>query len=84
MFSKVRRGHRVGAIVLAVGLLATACGTASVDTNAAPESTAAESAAPSEGGPGLPQLVADTVAGSQLDTNSLVGQDVVVWFWAPW
>lgn len=26
----------------------------------------------------------DLIGGGQLDANSLVGQDLVLWFWAPW
>ncbi len=26
----------------------------------------------------------DLIGGGQIDANSLVGQDVVLWFWAPW
>ncbi len=68
-----------------MALMATACGTAV-------ESTATESTEPATsqtdaattGGAGLPQLIGDTVRGAQIDTNDLAGQDVVVWFWAPW
>lgn len=77
---------RAGAAGLCVALLATACGTTQPDTAAAPaDSAAAEEAdAAAAGGVGLPVLVSNTVGGAQIDTNDLVGQDVVVWFWAPW
>ncbi len=26
----------------------------------------------------------DLIGDGQIDANSLVGQDVVLWFWAPW
>lgn len=29
-------------------------------------------------------FVADQVGGGQLDANDLAGQDVILWFWAPW
>jgi len=29
-------------------------------------------------------LIADTVSGGQINFGSLEGQDVVLWFWAPW
>ena len=45
---------------------------------------AEEADAAAAGGVGLPVLVSNTVGGAQIDTNDLVGQDVVVWFWAPW
>ena len=31
-----------------------------------------------------PGVMVDLVGGGQLDLNSLEGQDVVYWFWAPW
>ncbi len=69
-----------------MALVATACG-APAETTAAAEPSA-DSPATEEvaetGGAGLPQLVSDTVRGAQIDTNDLAGQDVVVWFWAPW
>ena len=94
--SKQRR--RLGAAGLSVALLMSACaGTSTDDVATAPAEVAEEVAAPeaaapaaeepapaSAGGPGLPTLVADTVTGPQIDTNDLAGQDVVVWFWAPW
>lgn len=42
---------------------------------AAPEAEAAEPAI---------SLVASTTTGGQIDFGSLAGQDVVLWFWAPW
>ena len=72
---------RLGAAGLSLALLATACGTAT--ETAAPVETGTD-AAVEEAAAGLPVLVADTVGGPQLDTNDLAGQDVVVWFWAPW
>ena len=75
---------RAGATGLCVALLATACG-APPDTAAAPAGSAVvEEADAAAGGVGLPVLVSNTVGGAQIDTNDLVGQDVVVWFWAPW
>ena len=76
---------RAGAAGLCVALLATACGATPPDTAAAPADNAvvAETDA-AAGGVGLPVLVSNTVGGAQIDTNDLVGQDVVVWFWAPW
>lgn len=29
-------------------------------------------------------FVADTVGGGQIDLGDLQGQDIVLWFWAPW
>ena len=69
------RRVRAGVVGVVMALAATACG-APAETTAAESSNAAVA--------GLPQLVGDTVRGAQLDTNDLAGQDVVVWFWAPW
>ena len=85
VFSRYSSGRRLKAVALSVALFATACGQAA--TEDASSSNAAASDVPVEsqaGGPGLPLLVGDTVAGAQFDTNDLAGQDVVVWFWAPW
>ncbi len=82
--SKSRK--RVGAVALSLGLFASACGGAATDesTSSAPVDDGAEVAEESSGGAGLPQLVGDTVAGTQFDTADLAGQDIAVWFWAPW
>ncbi len=86
MSSRSKRSSRLGAAALSLALFASACGSAATD-EAAPAGETAESAEGAEqatGGPGLPQLVGNTVSGGQFDTNDLAGQDVVVWFWAPW
>ena len=72
--------------MLSLALFAVGCGGGATDTAAPASEGETAEAAPAEesGGSGLPQLVGDTVGGSQLDTNDLAGQDVVVWFWAPW
>ena len=78
---------------LALALLAAACGTdntddavtapAPTDAAAAPaaptpaESPAAESAWPHE-------FQAPLIGGGTIDTGDYVGQDLVLWFWAPW
>ena len=80
---------RVGAAGVCLALFASACGGTAADETATAEpvdsgDAAVVEEAESAGGPGLPTLVSDTVSGAQIDTNSLEGQDVVVWFWAPW
>lgn len=79
--SKSRK--RFGGAALALALLASACGGTATETSTAPNA-ADEVVEESTGGAGLPQLVGDTVSGSQFDTADLAGQDVAVWFWAPW
>ncbi len=75
---------RFGAIAISLGLFATACGGTATNDASAPVDGATEVVEESTGGAGLPQLIGNTVAGSQFDTNDLAGQDVAVWFWAPW
>lgn len=55
-------------------------------TTEAPAAAAAQTeAAPTvESGTSEASLIATTVTGSQIDFGSLEGQDVVLWFWAPW
>jgi len=85
------------ATLAALALVATSCGGGSADTttdaavdSAAPaptqaEAAPAEEAAPvEEAAPAEASLVATTVSGGQIDFGSLEGQDVVLWFWAPW
>ena len=66
----------------AVALTVAACGSSEgSDSASAPTSGdvgTTESSQPLE-----PVLV-PTASGGQLDFNSLRGQDVLLWFWAPW
>lgn len=85
--TSMKNRQRLGGAALCMALFATACGgSPTEDTTSATNEPAAtaEPAEASAGGPGLPSLVGPTVAGAQIDTNDLVGQDVIVWFWAPW
>jgi len=61
-------------------LVASACSSSSatVEPVSAP-STAAPPEQPTE-----PTSLAPTVAGSTFDLSSVIGTDVVMWFWAPW
>ena len=76
----------IGVAILA--LIAASCGASgsssgvenSSDISGA-EVSAQESAAVE--GPAAPILVG-LADGGQLDWNSLAGQDVMLWFWAPW
>jgi len=92
----LRRGRWILAVA-ALALVAASCATDGVgneaETAAEAEATPAESTsassptndAPSndDGETGTTELVA-TAGGGQIDWNSLQGQDVVLWFWAPW
>ncbi len=57
--------------------------TSSTTSRAATEPAIAESAATSQPA-SFPNAVVSTVAGGQIDFGSLEGQDIVLWFWAPW
>ena len=67
---------------MALALLVSACGggesapSAIADT-AAPQTTSAPS-------PAFPDFTVLTSDGGQIEWSSLQGQDVVLWFWAPW
>ncbi len=70
------------AVLGSSALVASACGGAS-DTGSAPaveEASSAEAERPAD----LEAVFVSTASGGQLDFNSLSGQDVLLWFWAPW
>jgi hypothetical protein len=66
----------------AFALVAAACGGAE-DSGSASLSTTGE-AVTTEQLADLEAVFVPTAAGGQLDFNSLRGQDVLLWFWAPW
>lgn len=68
---------RIGIIALALALFLAACGGSASPTAAVPDAAEGETAS---------ALVGEfpTVSGVGIDLNSLEGQDVVLWFWAPW
>ncbi len=60
-------------LLLAAGLAISACGgSTSQESEAAPA------------GQRSATLVATKIDGDQIDIADLLGQDVVLWFWAPW
>ncbi len=60
-----------------VALLAVAC--------AADDSSPAERSAPATVAAEWPHdFVEDTIGGGLIDANDLEGNDVILWFWAPW
>ena len=76
---------RIVAVVLVASLGATACGSGSDDTAASASTDTGLSvggtvAADSE----FEAVMVPTADGGELDFNSLRGQDVLLWFWAPW
>ena len=70
------------ALLGAVTLIAAACG-GSDDLGSASPATDGEAVTADE--PTPPEAVfVPTASGGQLDFSSLRGQDVLLWFWAPW
>lgn len=70
------------AVFAASALVASACG-GSGDSGSASSVPAVENVA-NEQPTDLEAVLLPTAAGGQLDFNSLRGQDVLLWFWAPW
>lgn len=72
--------RRVAGLVLAVALLATACGnggdTSAVDAAVTDSSTTTA--------PAVLDFTAETVGGETFDGATLAGKPTVFWFWAPW
>ena len=66
---------RLAAAALALGLVASACSSsdASPDEGAAPSTTDALAAG-----------FVPTADGGSIELDALAGQDVMLWFWAPW
>ena len=71
------------ALAVAAALTLAACGSSSPDSSAAGAPSVEASPAPgSDDQPLAFQSV--TTDGADFDASSLAGQDVVLWFWAPW
>lgn len=88
--SRIRRS--LLATLAALALIATACGgsdaavATQADNDAASSSSSGAADTAEAESPAEPanSLVASTIDGGQIDFGSLEGQDVVLWFWAPW
>ncbi len=70
---------------MAMALGAAACGSSDGDT-AAPVSTVteAEAEAPAAPEPSILELSAPAADGSTVNLSDYAGQDLMLWFWAPW
>ncbi|MEM9561536.1 MAG: hypothetical protein AAGA93_02895 [Actinomycetota bacterium] len=72
--------------VLSVSLLAAACGGSDADT--ASEAGADAGSGDAANGPVIDDATfsgeAATVSGGTFELGDLAGQDLVLWFWAPW
>lgn len=74
-------------IGLAFGLAVSACGSGGDGTPAAESASVSITAAVDDAVPptaDVEVVMVPTADGGQLDFNSLRGQDVLLWFWAPW
>ncbi len=71
-----RRSLRAVLAVLGFTLVTAACSGASDDVSTNASSSAEEAA--------FLDITVATSDGGQLEWGTLEGQDVVVWFWAPW
>jgi hypothetical protein len=78
----MRASRSVIAVLAASALVASACGGAGDTESAAsvPDTASVATEQPVD----LEAVFVPTAAGGQLDFNSLRGQDVLLWFWAPW
>lgn len=76
--------RRLTALVLGIALAASACGGGdAVDETAALDAPASDDGANTPAS-AWPALVAPVAGGGQFDLGDLEGQDVILWFWAPW
>ena len=66
----------------AVVLIAAACGGSGDPSAALPATT--DDAVTSDQPTTAEVVLVPTASGGELDFNSLRGQDVLLWFWAPW
>ena len=79
----VRRGKQLGSLALLLALTTAACGSATEPSTAAP----GDADPPAADGPAEAVGLAGefgTLDGASLDLATLKGEDVVLWFWAPW
>lgn len=79
---RIRR--RLAAALLSVAVLGAACGSNDTETTeAAGESASGDSA--SDGAAAWPHdFTAELIGGGTIDAGDYEGQDLVLWFWAPW
>lgn len=78
MWAPMTRTLAAGAVVLGLA----ACGGSEPVASDQPVSSDAVAAVDTS--EPLEAVLVPTAAGEQLDFNSLRGQDVLLWFWAPW
>lgn len=71
------------ALLMALALGAAACGSSDGDTAAA-AAPVAESETPAAQEPSILELSAPAADGSTINLSDYAGQDLMLWFWAPW
>lgn len=78
--SYLRSASRLSAVFLALGLVASACGSsdAAEPTSSAGDSSADESAA----APANAEI--SNITSETFDITTYEGEDTLFWFWAPW
>ena len=79
--TRMPRRFGVAAVVFVFALIAAGCSGESPGQAATAVSEPAQS---QDGTATTESLVLPTADGGQIDWNSLQGQDVMLWFWAPW
>lgn len=80
------RGAATAAALTALALTLTACGGVADDSTSGSSPAADASDAPAAGGTAQGPMTFQslTTDGEDFDATELAGQDVVLWFWAPW
>ncbi len=69
---------------LALALVAASCGSDTAPTAAASGTTAPAASAPAPESSGALDLEAATADGGTVNLAEYAGEDVMLWFWAPW
>jgi cytochrome oxidase Cu insertion factor (SCO1/SenC/PrrC family) len=77
-----RRAPALAALLVALALVGAACGGSDADSATGSATDAASGGA--EATASLFTGEATTVGGESFDLSTLAGQDLIVWFWAPW
>lgn len=69
---------------MALALVAAACGSSDGTDAAAPAAATDDGESSSEAPSSILDISAPTADGSTIDLSDFAGQDLVLWFWAPW
>ena len=77
-----RARFRLLALVLALGFGVASCGSDDSEATATSENSSDEAAMAV--GAGLLDISAPAADGSTIDLSDFAGEDLMMWFWAPW